>query len=96
MSEHKHQDIKDTGTGAVRVSCPELCDERGSREGGRDAEYCWKWRKCIRIWRCLDVATGGGHTAHYSLHPHVKRVVATDLTQKMLDAAQAFITPKVR
>jgi ubiquinone/menaquinone biosynthesis C-methylase UbiE len=41
----------------------------------------------------LDVATGGGHTA-LKLAPHVKQVVATDLTQKMLDAAQAFITPQ--
>ena len=41
----------------------------------------------------LDIATGGGHTA-LLLAPYVKRVVATDITQKMLDAAQAFITPQ--
>ena len=37
-------------------------------------------------WLVLDVATGGGHTAR-TFAPHVARVVATDLTQAMLDAA---------
>ncbi len=41
----------------------------------------------------LDVATGGGHTA-LKLAPHVKAVTATDITQAMLDAAQAFVTPQ--
>lgn len=41
----------------------------------------------------LDIATGGGHTA-LKLAPHVNKVIATDITQKMLDAAQAFITPR--
>jgi ubiquinone/menaquinone biosynthesis C-methylase UbiE len=35
----------------------------------------------------LDVATGGGHTA-LALAPHVGRVVASDLTPKMLAAAE--------
>lgn len=35
----------------------------------------------------LDVATGGGHTAR-SLAPHVKHVVASDLTPQMLQAAE--------
>lgn len=39
----------------------------------------------------LDVATGGGHTA-LAFAPHVREVVATDLTPAMLDAAQRFIT----
>jgi ubiquinone/menaquinone biosynthesis C-methylase UbiE len=38
----------------------------------------------------LDVATGGGHTA-LAVAPHVKRVVATDLTPEMLEAARAFL-----
>lgn len=38
----------------------------------------------------LDVATGGGHTA-LTLAPHVRRVVASDLTPRMLEAASAFI-----
>jgi ubiquinone/menaquinone biosynthesis C-methylase UbiE len=41
-------------------------------------------------WRALDIATGGGHTA-LALAPHVREVVATDLTAEMLSAAEAFI-----
>lgn len=42
-------------------------------------------------WRVLDVATGGGHTA-LKFAPHVKKVVASDLTPKMLEKAEQFIT----
>lgn len=35
----------------------------------------------------LDIATGGGHTA-LALAPHVVRVVASDLTPRMLDVAR--------
>ena len=38
----------------------------------------------------LDVATGGGHTA-LALAPHVRRVVATDLSERMLGRAAEFI-----
>jgi len=41
-------------------------------------------------WRVLDVATGGGHTA-LAFAPHVREVVATDLTTKMLEAAERHI-----
>lgn len=41
-------------------------------------------------WRVLDVATGGGHTA-LKVEPHVRQVVASDLTEKMLMAARAFL-----
>lgn len=41
-------------------------------------------------WRVLDVATGGGHTA-LALAPHVRAVVASDLTTEMLAAAERFI-----
>jgi ubiquinone/menaquinone biosynthesis C-methylase UbiE len=41
-------------------------------------------------WRSLDIATGGGHTA-LALAPHVRAVVATDLTAEMLTAAERFI-----
>jgi len=44
-------------------------------------------------WRALDVATGGGHTA-LALAPHVREVVASDLTAEMLTAAEAFIRGK--
>ncbi len=41
-------------------------------------------------WRALDIATGGGHTA-LAVAPHVRAVVATDLTAEMLAAAERFI-----
>ncbi len=41
-------------------------------------------------WLVLDIATGGGHTA-LKFAPIVKNVVATDLTPKMLSAAEIFI-----
>ena len=44
-------------------------------------------------WRVLDIATGGGHTA-LALAPHVREVVATDLTPAMLDAARAHLESK--
>ncbi len=39
----------------------------------------------------LDVATGGGHTA-LAFAPHVRHVVASDLTLAMLQAARTHIT----
>ena len=41
-------------------------------------------------WRALDVATGGGHTA-LAIAPHVREVVASDITAEMLEAAERFI-----
>ncbi len=41
-------------------------------------------------WVVLDVATGGGHTA-LKFAPFVAQVIATDITQKMLASAKAFI-----
>lgn len=38
-------------------------------------------------WLVLDVSTGGGHTA-LAFAPHVRKVVATDLTPEMLAAAE--------
>jgi len=46
-----------------------------------------------RDWRVLDIATGGGHTA-LAFAPRVREVVASDLTQEMLDAAERFIRGK--
>lgn len=40
--------------------------------------------------RVLDIATGGGHTA-LAFAPHVREVVATDLTERMLATAEAFV-----
>ena len=44
-------------------------------------------------WIVLDVATGGGHTA-LKFAPYVKKVIATDLTPNMLEAARKFIIGK--
>jgi ubiquinone/menaquinone biosynthesis C-methylase UbiE len=41
-------------------------------------------------WLVLDIATGGGHTA-LKFAPRVRKVIATDLTPKMLVAAEKFI-----
>jgi ubiquinone/menaquinone biosynthesis C-methylase UbiE len=41
-------------------------------------------------WQALDVATGGGHTA-LKFAPWVAHVVASDISPKMLQAAQAFV-----
>lgn len=41
-------------------------------------------------WLALDIATGGGHTA-LKFASHVRRVVSSDLTPAMLEAARAFI-----
>ena len=44
-------------------------------------------------WVALDIATGGGHTA-LIFAPFVARVIATDITPRMLEAARAFISEK--
>ena len=44
-------------------------------------------------WIVLDVATGGGHTA-LKFAPHVQHVIASDLTPKMLEAAEKHLTEK--
>lgn len=41
-------------------------------------------------WEALDIATGGGHTA-LKFAPHVKQIIAADLTAPMLKKARAFI-----
>ncbi|MFC1997506.1 class I SAM-dependent methyltransferase [Chloroflexota bacterium] len=41
-------------------------------------------------WQVLDIATGGGHTA-LKFAPHVRQVIATDITPKMLFTAEKFV-----
>jgi ubiquinone/menaquinone biosynthesis C-methylase UbiE len=41
-------------------------------------------------WTALDVATGGGHTA-LKIAPHVLRMIASDLTPRMLEAARDHV-----
>ncbi len=44
-------------------------------------------------WVVLDISTGAGHTA-LAFAPHVARVLATDLTPQMLDAARQLATER--
>jgi ubiquinone/menaquinone biosynthesis C-methylase UbiE len=44
-------------------------------------------------WHALDVATGAGHTA-LAFAPHVESVIASDLTQQMLDEAARLAVAK--
>lgn len=46
-------------------------------------------------WCVLDIATGGGHTA-LKFAPYVKRVIAADLTFKMLQAAHENIIQQAK
>lgn len=46
-----------------------------------------------RHWQALDVATGAGHTAA-AFAPHVARVIASDLTQEMLEEASKLAASK--
>lgn len=57
---------------------------------GDDLAQLVAWAEGGPAKRALDVATGGGHTA-LALVPHYGRVIAGDLTPRMLDRARAFI-----
>jgi ubiquinone/menaquinone biosynthesis C-methylase UbiE len=57
---------------------------------GDDLAQLVAWAEGGPAKRALDVATGGGHTA-LALAPHYGRVVASDLTPRMLATARAFI-----
>lgn len=61
-----------------------------SHARGADLDLLLAWAQPQPGWRVLDVATGGGHTA-LKFAPHVRQVVATDLTEKMLAAARDFL-----
>lgn len=47
-----------------------------------------------KTWQALDIATGGGHTA-LKFAPYVAHVTVTDITPRMLEQAEAFITSQV-
>jgi ubiquinone/menaquinone biosynthesis C-methylase UbiE len=63
-----------------------------SRNHASGADLDWLMRLAGEHpgWEALDIATGGGHTA-LAIAPHVSRVVATDITAPMLEAAREFI-----
>ncbi|HUG15860.1 MAG TPA: class I SAM-dependent methyltransferase [Thermomicrobiales bacterium] len=64
--------------------------ESPRHRSGRDLKRLVELAECCPEDRALDVATGGGHTA-LALAPRVAHVVASDLTPRMLEAAEAFI-----
>ena len=41
-------------------------------------------------WQALDIATGAGHTAA-AFAPHVARVIASDITDEMLDEIESAL-----
>jgi ubiquinone/menaquinone biosynthesis C-methylase UbiE len=55
--------------------------------GGADLDTIVAWGRAVRPDTVLDVATGGGHTA-LAFAAFAPRVVATDLTPPMLEAAR--------
>lgn len=57
---------------------------------GPDLALLVEWLDPEPDWHCLDIATGGGHVAK-ALAPCVARVVASDLTPAMLDAARRHL-----
>jgi ubiquinone/menaquinone biosynthesis C-methylase UbiE len=57
---------------------------------GPDLDRLAELAECHPDDEALDIATGGGHTA-LAIAPHVRHVIASDLTPKMLEAAEAFI-----
>jgi ubiquinone/menaquinone biosynthesis C-methylase UbiE len=57
---------------------------------GEDLERLVEVARPEPHWLALDIATGGGHTA-LRFAPHVGRVVATDLTARMLVAARRHV-----
>ena len=58
---------------------------------GADLDMLLDIAKPQADWHVLDIATGGGHTA-LKFAPHVEKVIASDLTPKMLEKAEQFIT----
>jgi SAM-dependent methyltransferase len=60
---------------------------------GDDLEQLALWAEAGPDRLALDVATGAGHTA-LALAPRVGRVVASDLTERMLETAETFIRSK--
>ena len=61
-----------------------------SHAKGTDLDLLVEIAKPKADWLALDIATGGGHTA-LKFAPHVHQVIATDITPKMLAAAEKFI-----
>jgi len=63
----------------------------GGFAGGEDLSEALRLLKPTHEDNLLDVACGGGHTALF-FAPHVRSVVASDLTMQMLKRAQEYIS----
>ena len=58
------------------------------------ASAAWSsWCSRKPSWQALDIATGAGHTAA-AFAPHVARVIASDLTEEMLQEAAKLAAAK--
>lgn len=62
-----------------------------SHAKGADLDLLVEIAKPQADWVMLDIATGGGHTA-LKFAAQVRKVIATDITPKMLDAAEKHLT----
>lgn len=57
---------------------------------GSDLSILHEWLEVQPSSTVLDIATGGGHVVK-ALSPHVKQVIATDLTYPMLQTAKNYL-----
>lgn len=83
-SDHKDRVRKQFG----RTAQDYVTSER--HRSGRDLDRLVELTEPNLTDDALDIATGGGHTA-LAVAPHVRHVVASDLTPEMLGAAESFI-----
>lgn len=65
--------------------------ESKSHAQGADLDRLLELAQPQPDWLTLDVAPGGGHTA-LKFAPHVRQIIACDLTVPMLDAARTFLS----
>ena len=64
-----------------------------SHAQGYDLNRLLKLARPRPDWQVLDIATGGGHTA-LKFAPSVARVIATDITPEILEAAEVHLAGK--
>ncbi|MFB4167561.1 class I SAM-dependent methyltransferase [Virgibacillus sp. JSM 102003] len=57
---------------------------------GKDLSLMINWLQPKSTMKVLDIATGGGHVAKH-LATHVKQVVATDITEEMLENTALYL-----
>jgi ubiquinone/menaquinone biosynthesis C-methylase UbiE len=87
LSEQEHKERVRAQFGATAQDYVDSARHRA----GRDLDRLVELAEGKQSERALDIATGGGHTA-LAIAPTVEHVVASDLTPKMLAAAEQFIT----